>query len=48
MTFSMEEIVTDIKGTDKASHSNSAIILVDNAKFIKYFSLSSDNTLPEL
>lgn len=42
----MKEIVTDIECTDKASHSNNVITLVNNAIFIKYSSLFSENTLP--
>lgn len=46
MTFSMKEIVTDTKCIDKASHSNNKITSANNAIFIKYSSLSSDDTLP--
>lgn len=47
MTFSRKEIVTDIKGTEKAPHSNNTSTLVNNVIFINYFSLliiQSDDT----
>lgn len=46
LTLSMKEIVTDIKCMDKASYLNNIISLVNNAIFIKYSSLFSDDTLP--
>lgn len=46
ITFNMKEIVADIKCTDKASHLNNVITLVNNAIFIKYSSLFSEDTPP--